>query len=155
MSRKILIKKKFPNSDYKFNHFLISILINRILKKGKKSIAKKVMYNTLNLIHLKTKLNPILVLEKAIKNSRPCIELKNTFILKNVYQLPSFLTNYKSTHVAISWIIFFSKKRSENFFFLRLANEILDAAKGIGKTIKKKEEQHKIVESNKGYLQID
>lgn len=154
MSRRISTKKRFPERDPKYNNLLVSLLVNRILKKGKKRLAKRIVYKAFELIEFRTNQNPILILEKAIRNISPRVQLKAKRIGGATYQVPTLLNKFKSTNIAVRWIVEFSRKRAGKGMALKLANELLDGAKGLGTAIKKKEETHKMAEANKSFLQF-
>jgi small subunit ribosomal protein S7 len=154
MARRISTQKRFPEKDFKYDNLLVSLLVNRILKHGKKRLASRIVYKALELIKLRTNQNPILVFEKALRNVSPRVQVKARKIGGATYQVPVLLNKYKATHLAIRWIVEFSKKRSGKGTVIKLANELIDAAKGLGNSIKKREETHKIAESNKAYAQL-
>jgi small subunit ribosomal protein S7 len=154
MARRISTQKRFPEKDFKYDNLLVSLLVNRILKHGKKRLAYRIVYKALELIKLRTNQNPILVFEKALRNVSPRVQVKARKIGGATYQVPVLLNKYKATHLAIRWIVEFSKKRSGKGTVIKLANELIDAAKGLGNSIKKREETHKIAESNKAYAQL-
>lgn len=152
MSRKKIIKKTLFQKDLFYNNILITLIINRLLKHGKKNLAKKIIYKTLNYIFIKTKKNPLLILEKAIKNISPRVILRNKFRQGIVTKIPILLNIFDSTLIAICWLLKITIKKSKKQLFIKLGIEILDAFKGIGNTIKKKEEIHKIAKSNKTFI---
>ena len=154
MSRRISTKKRFPERDSKYDNFLVSLLVNRILKKGKKRLAKRIVYKAFELIEFRTNQNPIFLLEKAVRNISPRVSLKAKRVGGATYQVPVLLSKYRSTTLAIRWILEFSKKRSGKGMTLKLANELLEAAKGLGNSIKRKEETHKTAEGNKAFAQF-
>jgi small subunit ribosomal protein S7 len=154
MSRRISTKKRFPERDSKYDNFLVSLLVNRILKKGKKRLAKRIVYKAFELIEFRTNQNPIFLLEKAVRNISPRVSLKAKRVGGATYQVPVLLSKYRSTTLAIRWILEFSKKRSGKGMPLKLANELLEAAKGLGNSIKRKEETHKTAEGNKAFAQF-
>jgi small subunit ribosomal protein S7 len=149
MSRKIFVKKKFVEKDLKYNHFLVTLLINKILKKGKKNIARKIVYDAFNFIKLNFNLNPIYVFEKAIRNISPKIILKKKIISGSIMKIPFLLNKYHSINLSLKWIVENSKKRLEKNMYLKLANEIIDSSKNFGLSLKKKEEIYKLAEFNK------
>ena len=151
MSRRISTKKRFPEKDFKYDNLLVSLLINRILKQGKKRLARRIVYKSFELIEFRTNQNPILILEKAIRNISPRVQLKAKRVGGATYQVPTLLNKYRATNIAVRWIIEYSRKRSGKGMPLNLANEILEAAKGLGNSIKKKEETHKMAEANKAF----
>jgi small subunit ribosomal protein S7 len=154
MSRRISTKKRFPDRDSKYDNLLVSLLVNRILKSGKKRLAKRIVYKAFEFIEFRTNQNPILILEKAIRNVSPRVQLKAKRVGGATYQVPTLLSKYRSTNVAVRWIVEFSRKRSGKGMSLKLANELLEAAKGLGNAIKKKEETHKMAEANKAFAQF-
>ena len=154
MSRRISTKKRFPDRDSKYDNLLVSLLVNRILKSGKKRLAKRIVYKAFEFIEFRTNQNPILILEKAIRNVSPRVQLKAKRVGGATYQVPTLLSKYRSTNIAVRWIVEFSRKRSGEGMSLKLANELLEAAKGLGNAIKKKEETHKMAEANKAFAQF-
>ena len=154
MSRRISTKKRFPEKDSKYDNLLVSLLVNRILKSGKKRLAKRIVYKAFELIEFRTNQSPILILEKAIRNISPRVHLKAKRVGGATYQVPTLLNKYRATNIAVRWIVEFSKKRSGKGMYLKLANELLEAAKGLGNAIKKKEETHKMAEANKAFAQF-
>ncbi len=154
MSRRISTKKRFPEKDYKYDNLLVSLLINRILKKGKKRLARRIVYKAFELIEFRTNENPILILEKAIRNISPRVQLKAKRVGGATYQVPTLLNKFRATNIAIRWVVDFSRKRSGKGMSLKLANELMEASKGLGNSIKKKEETHKMAEANKAFAQF-
>jgi|TARA_B100000513_G_scaffold172158_1_gene88195 small subunit ribosomal protein S7 len=154
MSRRISTQKRFPEKDTKYDNLLVSLLINRILKSGKKRLAKRIVYKAFELIEFRTNENPILILEKAIRNISPRVQLKAKRVGGSTYQVPTLLNKYRATNIAVSWLVEYSRKRSGKGMSLKLANELLEAAKGLGNSIKKKEETHKMAEANKAFAQF-
>ena len=154
MSRRISTKKRFPKRDSKFDNLLVSLLVNRILKSGKKRMAKRIVYKAFELIEFRTNQNPLVVLEKAVRNISPRVQLKAKRVGGATYQVPTLLNKFRSTNMAIRWIVEFSRKRAGKGMSLKLANELLEAAKGLGNAIKKKEETHKMAEANKAFAQF-
>jgi len=154
MSRRISTKKRFPSKDSKYDNLLVSLLINRLLKSGKKRLAKRIVYKGFELIEFRTNQNPILILEKAVRNISPRVQLKAKRIGGATYQVPTLLNKFRATNIAIRWVVEFSRKRSGKGMSLKLANELLEAAKGLGNSVKKKEETHKMAEANKAFAQM-
>ena len=154
MSRRISTKKRYPEKDFKYDNLLVSLLINQVLRKGKKRLARRIVYKSFELIEIRTNQNPILILEKAIRNISPRVQLKAKRVGGATYQVPTLLNKYRSTNIAVRWIVEFSRKRTGKGMSLKLANELLEAAKGLGNSIKKKEETHKMAEANKAFAQF-
>lgn len=152
MSRRISTKKRFPQKDFKYDHLLVSLLVNRILKSGKKRLARRIVSKSFELITFRTNQDPLLILEKAIRNISPRVQLKAKRVGGATYQVPILLTRFKSTNLAVRWIVEFSKKRTgKGGMSIKLANELIEAAKGVGNAVKKKEETHKMAEANKAF----
>ncbi len=149
MSRRIRLKRKFPLADPFHNNFLVSLLIVRLLKNGKKMLAQKIVNETLNIIENRTKEIPILILEKAIKNCSPKIEVKTKRIGGSSFQIPTEVTTFRGVILSLNWLVKSAKKRSGNTMAIKLANEILDVSNGIGASLRKKEEIHRMAEANK------
>jgi len=154
MSRRISTKKRFPQKDLKYDNLLVSLLINRILKAGKKRLARRIVYKAFNLIEFRTNQNPIFIFEKAIRNISPRVQLKAKRVGGATHQVPTLLTKFRSTIIAVCWLIAFSRKRSGKGMHLKLANELIEAAKGLGNSIRKKEETHKMAEANKAFAKF-
>jgi small subunit ribosomal protein S7 len=154
MSRRISTQKRFPEKDYKYDNLLVSLLINRILKNGKKRLARRIVYKAFDLIEFRTNQNPLIVFEKAIRNISPRVQLKAKRVGGATYQVPTLLNKFRATTIAVRWVVEFSRKRSGKGMSLKLANELLEASKGLGNSIKKKEETHKMAEANKAFAQF-
>ena len=151
MSRRNISKKRFPEADSIYNSYLVSLLISRILKSGKKTIAKKIVYQAFDIIKKKTKEDPLNVFEKAIRNASPIVEVKARRVGGSTYQVPIEVNGFRATNLSLCWIIRYSHQRVGKSMSIKLANEIIDTANEIGNTIKKKEETHKMAEANKAF----
>ena len=151
MSRRNISKKRFPKADSVYNSYLVSLLIARILKSGKKNLAKNIVYEAFNIIHKKTDQHPLEVFETAIKNASPIVEVKARRVGGSTYQVPVEVDGFRATNLSLRWIIRYSQQRVGRSMSIKLANEIIDTANEIGNTIKKKEETHKMAEANKAF----
>ena len=151
MSRRNISKKRFPQSDSVYNSFLVSLLIARILKAGKKNVAKHIVYQAFDIIKKKTEKDPLEVFEKAICNASPIVEVKAKRVGGSTYQVPIEVSSFRATNLALRWIIQYSRKRVGRTMSIKLASEIIDTANDIGNTIKKKEETHKMADANKAF----
>jgi small subunit ribosomal protein S7 len=121
------------------------------LKSGKKSLAQKIVYGALELISTKTEENPVLVLEKAVKNVTPRVEVKARRVGGSTYQVPIEIRAYRGTNISLSWITEFARARSGKSMSMKLSNELIDAAKETGNSIRRKEQTHKMADANKAY----
>ena len=151
MSRRNISKKRFPEADSTYNSYLVSLLIQRILKSGKKTVAENIVNAAFEIIKAKTKEDPLVVFEKAIRKGSPIVEVKARRVGGSTYQVPIEVSGFRATNLALRWIIQYSKQRVGRSMSIKLANEIIDTANEIGNTIKKKEETHKMAEANKAF----
>jgi len=151
MSRRNISKKRFPDPDPTYNSYLVSLLTKRILKSGKQTIAENIFNGAFEIIKAKTKEDPLMVFEKAIKNASPVVEVKARRIGGSTYQVPIEVTAYRATNLSLRWIIQYSRQRVGRTMAIKLASEIIDTANDIGNTIKKKEETHRMAEANKAF----
>lgn len=151
MSRRNRAQRTLAQPDSIYNSRLVTLLISRILLSGKKSLAQKIVYKSLELISLKTEENPILVLEKAVKNVTPQVEVKARRVGGSTYQVPIEIRAYRGTNISLKWITEFARTRSGKSMSQKLANEIIDAAKESGNAMRRKEQTHKMAEANKAF----
>jgi len=151
MSRRNISKKRFPKPDTIYDSYLVSLLINRILKSGKKTVAKTIVYEAFEIIKQKTKEDPLKIFETAIRKASPVVEVKARRVGGSTYQVPVEVSGFRATNLSLRWIIRYSKQRVGRSMAIKLANEIIDTANEIGNTIKKKEETHKMAEANKAF----
>ena len=142
-------RKVVPDPIYK--NVVVTRLINKILWKGKKSVAEGIMYGSLKILGDKTKENPIDILEKCLDNVRPYLEVKSRRVGGANYQVPIEVTPNRANTLALRWIIGFARKRREKTMAERLAGEILDGASNTGNSVKKREDLHKMAEANKAF----
>jgi len=142
-------RKVIPDPIYK--NAVVTRLINKILWKGKKSVAEGIMYGSLKILGDKTKENPIDILEKCLDNVRPYLEVKSRRVGGANYQVPIEVTPNRANTLALRWIIGFARKRREKTMAERLAGEILDGASNTGNSVKKREDLHKMAEANKAF----
>lgn len=150
MTRRILTKKFYPKIQNIYNSLIIELFINRLMYSGEKLKAKTILLKALNLIS--SSKPKLYVLEKAIRNVKPCIELKAKRIHGVSRQVPTIISEYKAITKSIKWIIQSARARSGSSIEEKLAKEILDASTLQGGAIKKKEEVHKMAIANKVYL---
>jgi small subunit ribosomal protein S7 len=151
MSSKTISNKRLPTIDIKYKSYLVSLLIQRVLKSGKKTLAQNLIYRTFDIIIDKTNKNPLIVFEIAIKNARPLLEVKTKRIGGSTYRIPIEVNSFRSINLAIKWIINNAHKRVGRGMCIKLAREIIDTANNSSLTIKKKEETHKNAEANKAF----
>ena len=151
MSRKRSAPKKISIVDSRYKSTIIPKLINSIMYDGKKTIAEKIVYDALEKIKSKTKDEPINIFNDAIKNVRPTVEVKARRVGGATYQVPTEVKSKRSQALAIRWLIDASRKRKDKKMSDKIFNEIYDAYQSRGSAIKKKEDTHKMAESNKAF----
>ena len=151
MSRKRKAPKKIQVVDAKFNSTVIPKLINSIMYDGKKTIAEKIVYDALEKIKSKSKDEPIKIFDQAISNIRPSLEVRSRRVGGATYQVPVEVKAKRSQALALRWLIDASRKRKDKKMSDKIFNEIYDAYQNRGSAIKKKEETHKMAESNKAF----
>ncbi len=151
MSRKGRTPNRIFLKDAKYKSELILKLMNSIMYDGKKTIAEKIVYDALNKLQSKAKEEPIKIFELAINNIKPTIEVRSRRVGGATYQVPVEVKQKRSKTLAIRWLVNASKKRKDKKMSDKLFNEIYDAYQNRGSAIKKKEDTHKMAESNKAF----
>ncbi len=152
MSRKNLNSNRIIVPDYIYNSKLVSKFINILMLNGKKSVAENILYNSLKVISNKIKKNELDLLELAIENVKPIVEVKSRRVGGTTYQIPVEVRPSRGYTLAIRWIILYARKRlNKKNMFLKLADELLDAIHKKGNSIKKRDEVHRMAESNKAF----
>ena len=134
-----------------YNSLLVSQLINQVLLDGKKDLASNIVYSALELVEKQTGSDPLNTLKDAFENVRPQIETKSRRVGGTNYQVPMEVPQRRSTTLAIRWMVDSSRKRGENTMSERLGREILDASNKTGASVKKREDVHKMAESNRAF----
>ena len=143
------IRKIAP--DPVFRSVLVSKVINKVLLEGKKGTARTIVYEALETVEKRTGQDPSVVLKRAVDNIRPQLEVRSRRVGGSNYQVPIEVAPRRQETLAIRWLVSFARKRREPTMALRLANEILDASNNTGAAIKRKEDVHKMAESNKAF----
>jgi small subunit ribosomal protein S7 len=134
-----------------YRSVLVTQVVNKVLVRGKRSLAEHIMYEALGVIEQKTGTEPIATLKRAIDNVKPQLEVKSRRVGGATYQVPVEVRPRRSTTLAIRWVVTFARGRRERTMAQRLANELLDASNGIGASVKRREDMHKMAESNKAF----
>ena len=151
MSRRSKPERRIPAPDPIYNNVDISKFINRIMRRGKKSLAERIFYATLERIKERTNENPIETFQKALQNATPLLEVKARRIGGSTYQVPIEVKADRGFALASSWLIEAAKKRGGKSFIDKLTNELMDASNGSGQACKKREDTHKMAEANKAF----
>ncbi len=151
MSRKRRAPKKIKLVDPKYKSTIIPKLINSIMYDGKKTIAEKIIYQAIEKIKSKVKEEPLIVFNEAINNIRPTVEVRSRRVGGATYQVPVEVKAKRSQALALKWLIDASRKRKDRKMSDKIFNEIYDAYQNKGSAIKKKEDTHRMAESNKAF----
>jgi small subunit ribosomal protein S7 len=129
----------------------VTQLINKILLDGKKSTAERIVYGALEGCREKTGTDPVLTLKRAMDNVKPTLEVRSRRVGGATYQVPVEVRPGRSTTLALRWLVSYSRQRREKTMTERLMNELLDASNGLGASVKRREDMHKMAESNKAF----
>ena len=151
MSRKKTQPKKIAILDPKFKSTIIPKLINSIMYDGKKGVASKIVYEAIDKIKSKTKEEPINIFNEAINNIRPTVEVRSEELVVQLIKYLLKLNQKELKHLAIRWLVDASRKRKDKHMSDKMFNEIFDAYEKKGSAVKKKEDVHKMAESNKAF----
>ena len=151
MPRRSTVKKREIQPDPKYKDVLVAKFISSLMRRGEKSLAERVFYNSLEILREKAKDDPLDVFKRAMDNVRPVLEVKSRRVGGATYQVPVEVRSDRRTSLAIRWIIQFAKARPEKTMQHRLAGELLDAASNRGAAIKKREDTHRMAEANKAF----
>ena len=151
MPRKGPAPKRPVIADPVYGSPLVSQLVSKILLDGKKSVAQSIVYDALEGTRVKTGTNPVATLKKALDNVKPSIEVKSRRVGGATYQVPIEVKPGRQTTLALRWLVSFSRARREKTMTERLMNEILDASNGLGASVKRREDTHKMAEANRAF----
>ena len=151
MSRKKKAPKKIPIVDPKFKSTIIPKLINSIMYDGKKTVAEKIIYDAIDKIKSKSKEDPLNVFNDAINNIRPTVEVRSRRVGGATYQVPVEVKSNRSQALALRWLLDASRKRKNKTMAEKLFFELMDASQNKGSAVKKREDTHKMAESNKAF----
>jgi small subunit ribosomal protein S7 len=130
---------------------LVTQLVNKVLLRGKRSVAERIVYDALTEIEQRSGNDALATLKRALDNVKPALEVRSRRVGGATYQVPVEVRPRRSTTLAIRWIIGFARQRREKTMAQRLANELLDAANGVGASVKRRDDLHKMAESNKAF----
>ncbi|MFC1850712.1 30S ribosomal protein S7 [candidate division CSSED10-310 bacterium] len=151
MPRRAIVTKREVLPDPKYKSRQVTQFINALMRKGKKSLAERILYQALDKIEDKMKQDPLKVFKKGMENVKPVLEVKSRRVGGSTYQVPVEVKPDRRETLANRWVINFAHKRPEKTMSERLASEIMDAYNSRGASIKKKEDTHKMAEANKAF----
>ena len=151
MPRKGPAPRRELDPDPIYHSVLVTQLVNKVLQRGKRSTAERIVYDALATIEEKTGTDPVVTLKRAIDNVKPQLEVKSRRVGGATYQVPVEVKPNRSNTLAIRWVVGYARQRRERTMAERLANELLDASNGVGAAAKRKEDLHKMAESNRAF----
>ena len=151
MPRKGPAERREVPADPIYKSVLVTQVTNKILERGKRTIAERIVYSALETVEEKTGSDPVATLKRALENVRPELEVRSRRVGGTTYQVPVEVRPRRATTLAIRWLTDFAKKRREKTMAERLAAEIIDASNGVGAAVKRREDMAKMAESNKAF----
>jgi small subunit ribosomal protein S7 len=134
-----------------YRSVLVTQFVNKVLQRGKRTLAERTVYAALDIVRDKSGNEPIATLKRAMENVKPQLEVKSRRVGGATYQVPVEVRARRATTLGIRWIVGYARQRREKTMAQRLANELMDAANGIGSAVKRREDMHKMAESNKAF----
>ncbi len=149
--RRAPAQKRPIEPDPVFRSALVSQVINKVLWGGKKNTARSIVYDALELVERRANQDPVTVLKRAVENIKPQVEVRSRRVGGSSYQVPIEVAPRRQSTLAIRWMVDYARRRKEPSMAQRLANEILDASNNGGAAVKRKEDVHKMAESNKAF----
>ncbi|MFM7407021.1 MAG: 30S ribosomal protein S7 [Cuspidothrix sp.] len=151
MSRRGVSQRRSVPPDSVYNSRLISMMMRRVMRHGKKSLAARIVYDALKTIEERTGSSPLETFERAVRNATPLVEVKARRVGGATYQVPMEVRSDRGTTLALRWLVQYSRQRPGRTMAARLANELMDAANETGSAIRKREETHRMAEANKAF----
>ncbi|MBL1065586.1 30S ribosomal protein S7 [Streptomyces sp. 7-21] len=151
MPRKGPAPKRPVHVDPVYGSPLVTSLINKVLLHGKRSTAERIVYGALEGLREKTGNDPVIILKRALENVKPTLEVRSRRVGGATYQVPVEVRPGRSSTLALRWLVGYARARREKTMTERLMNELLDASNGLGASVKKREDTHKMAESNKAF----
>ena len=151
MSRKGPATRRELTPDPVYRSLLVTQLVNKILLHGKRSVAEKIVYDAMKIVEEKTGAEPVGTLKRAIDNVKPPLEVKSRRVGGATYQVPGEVRPRRATTLAIRWVVGFARARREKTMAQRLASELMDAANGLGASVKRRDDLQKMAESNRAF----
>lgn len=151
MPRRGRVPRREIAADPKYSSVQVAQFINKLMMKGKKSLAERIFYSAMDLIEERMEKDPVEVFEQAVQNSMPLLEVKPRRVGGSTYQIPIEVRPARRESLAMRWLIQSARNRPGRSMIEKLANELMDAANGVGATVKRKEDTHRMAEANKAF----
>ena len=134
-----------------YRSVLVTQIVNKVLERGKRSLAERVVYEALDLVKDRSDGDPVAVLKRAVENTKPQLEVKSRRVGGATYQVPVEVRPRRAATLSVRWLVGYAKQRREKTMAQKLAAELLDASNGVGAAVKRREDMHKMAESNKAF----
>ena len=151
MSRRGATARRYVAADPIYESTLVTQFINKVLRRGKRSLAERIVYSAMDLVGERSESEPLEVLKRAVDNTRPQVEVKSRRVGGATYQVPMEVKPRRAVALSIRWIVGYARDRRERTMSERLANELLDASNGTGSAVKRREDTHRMAEANKAF----
>ena len=151
MPRRREVPKRRINKDPKYNDLLAAKFINGLMRRGKKSVAERILYDSFDIIIERLREDPLKIFKRALDNIKPQVEVKSRRVGGSTYQVPVEIRPERRTSLGIRWLINYATTRGEKSMAFKLAAEIMDASQNRGNAVKKKEDTHRMAEANKAF----
>jgi small subunit ribosomal protein S7 len=151
MPRKGPAPRRNLNPDPIYRSVLVTQIVNKVLERGKRSLAERLVYDAMDLIKDRSDGDPVAVVKRAVENTKPQLEVKSRRVGGATYQVPIEVRGPRANTLSIRWLVGYAKQRREKTMSQKLAAELLDASNGIGAAVKRREDMHKMAESNKAF----
>jgi small subunit ribosomal protein S7 len=134
-----------------YRSVLVTQIVNKVLERGKRSLAERLVYDALDLVKDRSEGDPVAVLKRAVENTKPQLEVKSRRVGGATYQVPVEVRPRRAATLSVRWLVGYAKQRREKTMAQKLAAELLDASNGVGAAVKRREDMHKMAESNKAF----
>jgi len=151
MPRRGAVVRRETESDPKYGNVMVAQFINKLMRRGKKSLARRIFYDCFEIIEKRTRKNPLETFDQAVKNATPILEVRPRRVGGATYQVPVEVPEHRALSLAMRWLIQSARARPGKSMAEKLANELMDAAKGVGSTIKRRDDTHKMAEANRAF----
>ena len=151
MPRKGPAARRELQPDPIYRSLLVTQVINKVLQRGKRTLAERIVYDAMSIVEDKTGAEPVSTLKRAVDNVRPQLEVRSRRVGGATYQVPVEVRPRRATTLAVRWLVSYARDRREHTMAERLANELLDAGNGVGASVKRREDLQKMAESNKAF----
>jgi len=151
MPRRYRPPRRVVEPELRYNSELLAVFINKVMKRGKKSTARRLVYDAMDIIAQRTNTDPLAVFEQAVRNASPLLEVKPRRVGGATYQVPVEVSGHRRVSLAMRWLLASARNRAGKTFSQKMADELMDAARNTGVTIKRREDTHRMAEANKAF----